>query len=318
MKLESQPLVSVITPVHNCEKFLRECIESVLAQTYTNWEYIIVNNCSTDRTPEIVRMYERKDGRIRMHSNEKLLGIARNHNHALTLISPDSRYCKFLHADDWLFPECLERMVEVAERYPSVGIVGSYRLDDTKVNCDGLPYPSHIISGREICRLTFLKGLYTFGSPSTVLFRSQLIRGKAPFFNEENVHFDKEACFDVLQHSDYGFVHQVLSFTRRENETNTTFARRLNTYILGDLVILKKYGPFYLGRDEYSELLKRHLRNYCNVVAKGIFEARGREFRKFHSKGLRELGYPLSPVKVAGTIVSLLYNRVLEGLKIRK
>ena len=53
MKLPKEPLVSVVTPVYNGEKYLEECIESVLNQTYKNWEYIILNNCSTDRTLEI-------------------------------------------------------------------------------------------------------------------------------------------------------------------------------------------------------------------------------------------------------------------------
>ena len=60
------PLVSVVTPVHNGEAFLRECIESVLAQTYSHWEYIIVDNCSTDRTLEIASEYAIKDTRIKI------------------------------------------------------------------------------------------------------------------------------------------------------------------------------------------------------------------------------------------------------------
>jgi glycosyltransferase involved in cell wall biosynthesis len=55
MSFSEPPLVSVLTPVHNAAEFLAECIESILKQTYTNYEYIIVNNCSTDRTPEIAR-----------------------------------------------------------------------------------------------------------------------------------------------------------------------------------------------------------------------------------------------------------------------
>ena len=53
-----QPLVNVVTPVYNGAEFIRECIESVLAQTYSNWEYIIVDNCSTDGTPDIAREYQ--------------------------------------------------------------------------------------------------------------------------------------------------------------------------------------------------------------------------------------------------------------------
>src|SRR5262245_30217543 len=73
-----QPLVSVLTPVHNEEPFLRECIESVLNQTYINWEYIIVNNCSTDRTLDIAQEYAAKDPRVRIHNNIAFLPQLRN------------------------------------------------------------------------------------------------------------------------------------------------------------------------------------------------------------------------------------------------
>ena len=138
--MNPEPFVSVVTPVYNTEKYLSECIESVLAQTYENYEYVIVNNCSTDKSFEIAAFYAEKDDRIKLCNNEAFLNIIPNWNQALNQISPQSKYCKIVHADDWLFPECIERMVKLAEANPSVGIVGSYRLDETIVNCDGLPY----------------------------------------------------------------------------------------------------------------------------------------------------------------------------------
>ena len=57
-KMRNKPLVSIVTPVYNGEKFIAECIQSVLEQTYTNWNYVIVNNCSTDKTLKICRVFE--------------------------------------------------------------------------------------------------------------------------------------------------------------------------------------------------------------------------------------------------------------------
>src|SRR6266849_6791651 len=122
MGVNDQPLVSVITPVYNGDQYLRECIESVLAQTYSNWVYTIVNNCSTDGTLAIAGEYAQRDKRIRIYSNDSLLDIIANHNRAFRLISADSKYCKVVSADDWLFPECLTKMVGVAEANPSVGL----------------------------------------------------------------------------------------------------------------------------------------------------------------------------------------------------
>ena len=109
MKPESQPLVSVLTPVYNGEKYLSECIESVLEQTYLNWEYIIVNNRSTDRTSEIARAYASKDKRIRVHTNTEFVDFAANENIAFQQIALESKYCKMVHADDWLSPGQLQQ-----------------------------------------------------------------------------------------------------------------------------------------------------------------------------------------------------------------
>ena len=122
MSTSKQPLVSVVTPVYNGATDLAQCIESVLAQTYPHWEYIIVNNHSTDGTLEIAERFARMDERIHVYSNDALLDIIANHNRAYGLISPVSAYCKVVSADDWLFPECLARMVGLAEASPSVGM----------------------------------------------------------------------------------------------------------------------------------------------------------------------------------------------------
>ncbi|MGE4055219.1 MAG: glycosyltransferase family 2 protein, partial [Vicinamibacterales bacterium] len=130
METTGSPLVSVVTPVYNGERYLVECIESVLKQTHANWEYIVNDNCSTDGTAAIVKQYAALDGRIRYYRNEQFVRAIPNHNIALSLISRESRYCKVLQADDWLYPECLDRMVALAEANPSVGVVIAYRLED--------------------------------------------------------------------------------------------------------------------------------------------------------------------------------------------
>jgi glycosyltransferase involved in cell wall biosynthesis len=307
MKVDDLPLVSVATPVYNSEKYLAECIESVLAQTYQNWEYVIVNNCSTDRTTEIAQLYARKDMRIRIHNNQEFVSAVQNHNIAFREISPASKYCKVVHADDWLFPDCISQMVKVAETHPSVGIVGAYRLDGVRVNLAGLPYPSTVVPGREICRSTLLRRQYVFGSPTSVLFRSDLIRDRKTFYNESHIHADKEACFDVLQSSDFGFVHQVLTFTRRHNEAATSFSNRFNTYLLGNLIILLKYGPIYLDREEYERCLKRHIKQYYAFLGRSAWHLREPEFWDYHKKGLRDIGFPLSlPKLISASLLEVM------------
>src|SRR5262249_49791124 len=152
----SQPLVSVVTPAYNEEDHIAECIESVMAQTYQNWDYTVVNNCSTDKTLEIAQRYATQDSRIRVHSNAFFLQPVANHNVALRQLSTTAKYCKMVLADDWLFPECIERMVGLAEAHPALGIVSAYGLQGAAVMWTGLPYPSTVVSGRDVCRLKFL------------------------------------------------------------------------------------------------------------------------------------------------------------------
>ena len=186
MSAQHGPLVSIVTPVYNGETYLSECIESVLAQTYQNWEYIIVNNCSEDGTLAIAEQYRQRDSRIRVYSNETLLPIIASHNRAFGLISPESKYCKVVSADDWIVPECLDRMVKVAEANPSVGMVGAYQLSGGDgiwyVRNVGLPYSRTVVPGREICRAHLLGMLAVFGNPTSVMYRSDLIRNTERFF----------------------------------------------------------------------------------------------------------------------------------------
>lgn len=321
MNSGSQPLVSVVTPVYNTEKYLAECIESILAQTYENWEYIIVNNHSTDRSLEIAQHYAQQDGRIRVHDNAEFLNQMQNWNHALRQISPKSKYCKIVHADDWLFPECISRMVEVAEAHPSVGLVGSYRLDETRVNLDGLPYPSAVVPGREICRATLRGDLYVFGSPSSLLIRSDFIQNGEDFYDASIIQADKKVCFEILQNSDFGFVHQVLTYTRRHNESMTSLIHRFDSRKLGKLIYLTKYGPIFLSDKEYEWHLKRALKGYHRFFARSILDMRGKDFWEYHKTGFEGLGYHFSWVKLVKALFLEMSNlmdakdRVQEALK---
>ncbi|MCA1801780.1 MAG: glycosyltransferase, partial [Rhodothermaceae bacterium] len=249
----NQPLVSVLTPVYNGGEYLVECIESVLKQSYGNWEYIIVNNCSTDNTLEIARYYETIDSRIRVVNNDVFLNQVQNLNNSLRQISGDSSYVKMVMADDWIFPDCIQKMVGVAESDPEIGLVSSYRLVHNKVKSDGLPYSRNIYDGREIGRLYIINQRNHFGSETSMLFRADLIWKYDPFFKEDEYHTDTSACLRILTNGKFGFVHQVLSYTRRSNVelSATSFSLKYDTYSLSHLEFLIKYGRYFLTEKEY-------------------------------------------------------------------
>ena len=286
--MSTEPLVWVVTPVYNGERYLRECIESVLAQTYERWAYVIFDNCSTDRTAEIAREYAVEDRRIQLRQNTEHLPIMQNWNAALRLIPSDAKYCKVVHADDTLFPECLARMTDLAERHPSVAVVSSYVRWGDEIRHLGVPDRLEVVNGREICRATLLGKSYVFGSPSSVLLRAADVRARNPFYNEQNVHADTEACFELLADADLGFVHQVLTRTRIHPDAMTSVSVKVNTFHDAWLSMHIAYGALYLRRREYYSKLARRLWRYAVFLAKAAIKAKFRDppFRVHHRAAL--------------------------------
>jgi glycosyltransferase involved in cell wall biosynthesis len=287
----SDPLVSVVTPAYNEESYLAECIESVLAQTYTNWDYTIINNGSTDGTLAIAEKYAAKDPRIRVISNDACIPALANFNLALRQISSTSKYCKMVLADDTMLPECLDRMVALMEAHPSIGITGAYGISTRWVVWHGLPYPNAMFSGREICRQRLMGGPYVFGSQSSVLYRADLVRSHDPFYNETNVHADSEACFELLKECDFGFVYQVLTYSRDDRPGGMLgTARDLNSIAAGMLHELVTYGPFYLSQSEFKSCMNVTLTKYYDYLCRGLLDRRNKHFWDYHKKKLQEEG----------------------------
>ena len=326
MNAPEEPLVSVVTPVYNGEDFLTECIESVLRQTYGNYEYIIVNNCSTDRSLDIALNYSKRDSRVRVHSNSQFVGVIENHNIAFRLISPNSKYCKVVSADDWLFPECLARMVDVAEANPSAGFVGSYQLSgdcigipygicvpyafvqqrrdhaalrgSEAVRWQGFPYPKAVLSGREMCRRVFLLGDLGLGSPTSLLYRADFVRKSDNFYPNRSPHADTSACFAHLKDCDYGFVYQVLCYARVHAAQQGQEEARIGSYAGAQLNDILRYGRSYMSEEEFAATRDKFLGNYYSYLAFSLIRFRGREFWNYHKNTLEELGYRISPIRL--------------------
>jgi glycosyltransferase involved in cell wall biosynthesis len=295
MNENNSPFVSVVTPVYNGEKYLEECIESVLSQTYKNFEYIIQNNSSTDGTIAIAEKYAKRDSRIKIYSTKNKMPMIENWNEALKKISTKSNWCKVIHADDFLYPECIEKMIEVASHNSNLGIVGSYALLGNKVKFDGLPIDRFVISGKELCRLTFRRKLFLFGSPTTLLIRADIIKKRNNFYDRLFLHADTEVCYGILQDYDFGFVHQILSYTRLHNKSQTElFSKKYNTNLVEYLGMLKKYGSVCFSAEEYCSLLMKNFKMYYIFLAKNIFQMRNREFRNYQIKTLTKMGFKFS------------------------
>lgn len=222
-----------------------------------------------------------------------------NWNAALQKISPKSAYCKVIHADDWLFPECLTSMVQIGEQHSTAGIIGAYTQWGRRVACDGLAYSTQVISGHEICRQTLMRRTYPFLSPSTLMIRASLIHNRDPFYPGSNLEADVDVLYKLLKQHDFAFVPQVLSFVRRHDSSATArLAQPLNTLLPQRLGLLIKHGPSFLTEDEYKQEVILQLRKYYQFLAKSISKRRDKDFWTFHNDAMRKLGYPLSPLRL--------------------
>ena len=144
------PAVTVVMPAHDASAFIGEAIESVLAQTFEDWELVVVDDGSTDGTAGVVASYD--DPRIRLLAIEHsgLPAIARNH----ALASSDSRHVAFLDADDLWRPHKLARQLAVFDSRPEVGLVHTNfeQLSDGVLE-PYVPPPQLRASGPEFDRL---------------------------------------------------------------------------------------------------------------------------------------------------------------------
>jgi glycosyltransferase involved in cell wall biosynthesis len=222
----SLPLVSIVIPVYNGEKYISEALESIIHQSYTNWECHVINNASTDRTPDIVSAFCVKDTRVFLHNYQQFMQIVDNWNRTVLHVSDQAKYFKLLQADDWIDSAFLDEMVSVMEKYPSAGMCSSYRIDGTVVNCDGLDYyQGQFYSGKEMLDMHIKEKIDITGSISTLMFRVDDLK-KLPdypeIFDRTDFHCDTQLAFDIMRVSDVGFVFKVLSYTRWHPEAFTS------------------------------------------------------------------------------------------------
>jgi len=307
-----QPLVSVVTPFYNAAPYFAQCIESVLAQTYGNFEYVLLDNLSTDGSGDLAREYASRDSRLRVVRNETFLSLTQNHNAVLRLMSKESRYCKVLQADDWLFPSCLSEMVRIAEANPSIGIVSAYTLLERSVYLTGLPFPSEFISGKDIARRLLLEGLNVFGSPTASLIRADLVRARDPFYDDRSPIDDLDVCLELTQHCDFGFVNQVLTFTRRDNPSTITRLKEYGISTLTAAMIVNRYGPKFLQPAALRDRKQEVEHDEYNVLAAGFLSRQPREFWDFHRNGLALAGLRINRARVAWRVLARLVDRLLN------
>ncbi|MBI5418627.1 MAG: glycosyltransferase family 2 protein [Deltaproteobacteria bacterium] len=270
------PKVSVCIPTYNYAHYLPDAVGSVLAQTFPDYELVVVDNCSTDKTPDIVRKYIDSGAKIRYYRNERNVGQTGNFNLCLKYAAGD--YIKILCADDLLEPACLEKLVSAMESHPRASLAGSARMlvNDSLRPLKVLSYSDRFVedNGFNVIKRCLLKG-NLIGEPTSVLFRK--IHAERGFTTTYKQLIDLEMWFHLLEQGDFVFLPEPLSkFRRHEGQLTWEYIkdpaffgdgwRIFNEYIDKDYVRMSAVRKSLLKviRRGGMELLRRsHLARFA-------------------------------------------------------
>ncbi|MGL5082586.1 MAG: glycosyltransferase family 2 protein [Microcoleaceae cyanobacterium] len=276
------PLVSLIIPTFNGEKFITEALESAVSQTYSNLEIIISDDGSTDRTLDLVNAFKAQSLaplKVITHSN---YGLVKNLNFCIE--KAQGKYIKFLFQDDLLEPECVAKMVHLAEQDLNIGLVFSIR--EALINSDSIDNPlcqaahrgaqdlqqdwsqlKSIQSGQVLLSdpHCFVGRLNKIGEPTTVLIPKAVFEKIGGF--DPNLHqlLDVDFWFRIMGSYNIGFINQSLSKLRihsgQQTQKNISAQENLKDYQRLFYKMLESPDYYFLSAD-----LKQII--FCKLLAK--------------------------------------------------
>lgn len=254
------PRISIGLPVFNGENYIEEAIDSILNQTYSDFELIIVDNASCDRTQQICHEYEKKDKRIHYYRNKKNLGAVENYNRTVRYASGE--YFKWAAHDDVLLPDFLSECVKVLDTDPSVA------LCQTKTRCvdgDGnflgvYSYKLNFDSDKPHQRFGELvlkryqddSWLFIFGLMRTALLKKTSLQGR-------------------YVGSDINLLAEISLLGKLHTIPKILFLRRSHPNALSNLVVAKKMNHseeivWWLGQSKVNLMWSRICLEYCKSV----------------------------------------------------
>lgn len=282
LKPMKEPRVSIGLPVYNGERYLRNNLDSLLAQTFTDFEVVISDNASTDRTPEICRDYVAQDPRVCYFSNEENRGISWNHNNVFSL--SQGEYFLWIGHDDLLAPQYLERCVAILDTHPSVVLCysRSQRIDE---HGQCFADKHHDLATESENRLVRFRDLVCVPHSSLAMFgvmRTEVLRKTILY--EYHISADRVL---LAQLGLFGCFHQIPEplFFRRTHSGQSTNSRRHIQALQFDP---KRAGSIVLPRWEmYSAYLSclrktplsRYERLRCTVLVLKAIQPWWRELR---------------------------------------
>lgn len=255
-------LISVIIPVYNHEKFIAQTIQSVLSQTYQNWEMLIVDDCSKDSSWSIIQEWARKDSRIKAFRNDENKGLIPNWKFLIENSKGD--YIAFLEGDDVFSPENLKSKMAIFEQYPKLGMVycnfcvigaeGNILIHDYYKKLKIPTYRNQKIQPDEY--------LYSkripFSTYSQIIIRKGVLAISGyprSFALEEKIFLPSDWDFNFLvsTKNEIYYVNEILLQYRKHPDNNSADIFRVSSHLE---IVLDSYAKEYVGNGKVQKAIK--------------------------------------------------------------
>lgn len=258
------PTVSVCIPAYNHAQYLSKTIESVLQQTYADFELILIDDCSTDETPKLVRSI--KDPRFHYLRNQKNLGSTLNWNKCLQ--AAKGKYVSLLPADDWWKKRCVERFVTVLDRHPRVGLAfASFYAFDMKQNESHLRqrFPQdRLFKGEEFFAMNVMDN--RVATPAVMVRQEcyQRLGYLDPYFR---IVGDWELWLRIALHYDVAYIAQALGHWRYHGQNASIMDVTEDNLFDEELKALRKvFYSIPTGKEHLKTLYKKaRLSSACRI-----------------------------------------------------
>jgi glycosyltransferase involved in cell wall biosynthesis len=241
-------LVSIIVPIYNGERYLRECIDSIIMQTYHNIEIILVNDGSTDNSKYICEEYKRKDRRILL-INQENKGVSEARNNGI--IMSKGLYIEFVDCDDWLELNAVERLYNaISSTKSDLVVCGITEVDNSgSINCKGMTKEICTSMNEEIFHLLYSERL--LNSPFNKLYTKKLI---CKMF-DVNLSMGEDLVFNLnyLRNMSgrLSIITDYLYRYRRDNSNSACYKYRRNMYSMQKIIFEETYK--YMSESEFRD-----------------------------------------------------------------
>lgn len=266
-------MISIIIPVYNVENKIRKCINSILQQTYTNWELILVNDGSHDSSGEICNGYAQIDSRIKVfHKNNGGVSSARNYG----LDNATGKWIVFVDSDDYVEPTYLEDFFLFRNRITLNSLVIQGLIYDTKDSKSFRQFSNTIYNLEDIAKGIVENNLLTFGGPTCKLYNAFIIKKhniKFPLnysYGEDTIFFLKYLafidCLILVSSCNYHYVEWNMESLSHKNHR----FEELRLYVEDNLLAINELDIHFLSSDL---LMRSHRKSIDGFIKKILLDA---------------------------------------------